>query len=129
MHHHLVREPPGARRIGCTRFSGRALRAFRDCGADIVFSGHNHYHRVLAADGGHPVLCQAGTATSSRGRVLEPGQNSFNFVRAADGGIEVQRYLYDPAAKVFLPNGTSSFPRRAAAPVTAAVPASLAPTA
>ncbi len=112
MHHHLAPVPKGSLRFGRTRFWRRALRGFRESGADIVFSGHNHYQRVIAAEDGGPVLCQAGTATSSRGRLLESGQCSFNFVRSEDGAIEVQRYLFDPVARAFAANGTNHFPRR-----------------
>jgi 3',5'-cyclic AMP phosphodiesterase CpdA len=89
-----------------------AMRAFADCGVDILLSGHMHTsHAKSTAEryqfGEYAALViQAGTATSTRGR----GEtNSFNVVRVDSEQVEVQRYGWDVISSSFSPMNTEKF--------------------
>ncbi len=89
----------------------KALRAWEDCGVDMILAGHEH--RAFAGSahmlriGNHDaVVVQAGTATSSRTR----GEaNSFNVIRVTPGEIQVERRTWIEGA--FAPTHSDSFPR------------------
>jgi 3',5'-cyclic AMP phosphodiesterase CpdA len=91
-----------------------AMRAFADCGVDLLLSGHMHTSRAgntaerYRIDDYAALVVQAGTATSTRGR----GEvNSFNVVRVAPERIEVDRYGWDEVGKQFSLMKTEPFLR------------------
>jgi 3',5'-cyclic AMP phosphodiesterase CpdA len=74
------------------------------CKCDLLLAGHLH---VGTAAGGslrrdalahEPIVVQAGTATSSRGR---GESNSFNVIVIEQRRIEIRRYSWQPTAGVF----------------------------
>jgi len=91
-----------------------AMRAFADCGVDLLLSGHMHTSHAgntsvrYRIDDYAALVVQAGTATSTRGR----GEvNSFNVVRVEPDRIEVDRYGWDALGKQFSVMKTEPFLR------------------
>jgi 3',5'-cyclic AMP phosphodiesterase CpdA len=91
-----------------------AMRAFADCGVDILLSGHMHtsHAKSTAAryefDEYAALVIQAGTATSTRGR----GEvNSFNVVRVDGLKVELERYGWDILGQRFAPIKVETFYR------------------
>ena len=102
--HHPFELPEGAGAADRIGRAAMALRAFADCGVDVLLSGHLHRMHVAAGvavevAGGHAALSlHAGTATSTRGR----GEaNSFNAIVADASGVRVQAWAWDRAAGAF----------------------------
>lgn len=92
-----------------------AMKAFADCGVDLLLSGHMHASHAgntaerYRIDDFAALVVQAGTATSTRGR----GEvNSFNVVRVAKDRIEVDRYGWDEIGKQFSLMKTEPFLRK-----------------
>ncbi len=92
-----------------------AMKAFADCGVDILLSGHMHASHSGNTSGRYELheyaalVVQAGTATSTRGR----GEvNSFNVVRVEQARVEVDRYGWDDIGKQFSLMKTEPFIRR-----------------
>jgi 3',5'-cyclic AMP phosphodiesterase CpdA len=92
-----------------------AMKAFADCGVDLLLSGHMHVSHAGNTAERHMIedyaalVVQAGTATSTRGR----GEvNSFNVVRVAQDRIEVDRYGWDEVGKQFSLMKTEPFLRK-----------------
>lgn len=92
-----------------------AMRAFADCGVDVLLSGHMHTsHAGNTAERYRmseyaALVVQAGTATSTRGR----GEvNSFNVVRVEPERVEVDRYGWDEVGGKFSLMKTEPFLRR-----------------
>lgn len=91
-----------------------AMKAFAECGVDLLLSGHMHTsHSANTADRYRisdfaALVVQAGTATSTRGR----GEvNSFNVVRVEHERIEVDRYGWDEVGQRFSLMKTEPFLR------------------
>ena len=92
-----------------------AMKAFADCGIDLLLSGHMHTSRAGSTSERYDLheyaalVVQAGTATSTRGR----GEvNSFNVVRVESERIEVDRYGWDEVGKQYSLMKTEPFLRR-----------------
>jgi 3',5'-cyclic AMP phosphodiesterase CpdA len=92
-----------------------AMKAFADCGVDLLLSGHMHTSHAgntserYRIDDFAALVVQAGTATSTRGR----GEvNSFNVVRVEHERIEVDRYGWDEVGKQFSLMKTEPFLRK-----------------
>ena len=92
-----------------------AMRAFADCGVDLLLSGHMHTSRAGNTSERYrtseyaALVVQAGTATSTRGR----GEvNSFNVVRVEHDRVEVDRYGWDEVGMEFSLMKTEPFLRR-----------------
>jgi 3',5'-cyclic AMP phosphodiesterase CpdA len=92
-----------------------AMKAFSDCGVDLLLSGHMHTSRSgntaerYRINDYAALVVQAGTATSTRGR----GEvNSFNVVRVEPERIEVDRYGWDEVGRQFSLMKTEPFLRK-----------------
>lgn len=92
-----------------------AMKAFSDCGVDVLLSGHMHTSHAASTAARYQMteyaalVVQAGTATSTRGR----GEvNSFNVVRVEHERIEVDRYGWDEVGKQFSLMTTEPFLRQ-----------------
>ena len=91
-----------------------AMRAFADCGIDLLLAGHLHAsHAGNSADryklsGYAALVVQAGTATSTRGR---GESNSFNVIRVDGQRIEVDRYSWVEGTGSFEKVQTECFER------------------
>lgn len=92
-----------------------AMKAFADCGVDLLLAGHLHTSHAGSTSERYQMseyaalVVQAGTATSTRGR----GEvNSFNVVRVEHERIEVDRYGWDDVGKQFSLMKTEPFLRR-----------------
>ena len=91
-----------------------AMRAFAECGVDLLLAGHIHAsHAGNSADryeisGYAALVVQAGTATSTRGR----GEaNSFNVLHVAPDDVQVERYSWVDGTRSFEPVHTECFRR------------------
>lgn len=121
-HHAMVRAPdyivdhplPGVDHI---------LRRFRDMGVDLVLSGH--LHRAFTASSldiypheapeGPIWLVYSGSATSSRGRARESGENTVNRIEVHQEHLVVEHYIYLRDLGSFEPFERRTAPRRGAA--------------
>jgi 3',5'-cyclic AMP phosphodiesterase CpdA len=81
-----------------------AMERLAECGADLLLSGHLHNGQIadtsLRYNTGarSPLVVQAGTATSSRGR----GEaNSYNMLSIDPGMVLVERYAWQPDSGEF----------------------------
>ena len=91
-----------------------AMKAFAECGVDLLLSGHMHASHAGNTSERYQtteyaaLVVQAGTATSTRGR----GEvNSFNVVRVAHERVEVDRYGWDDIGRRFSLMKTEPFLR------------------
>ncbi|MET0264080.1 MAG: metallophosphoesterase family protein [Duganella sp.] len=91
-----------------------AMRAFSECGVDLLLAGHFHASSASVSTGRYKLsgyaalVVQAGTATSTRGR---GESNSFNVIRVDAEKIEVVRYSWVDGMGVFAPAQTEIFQR------------------
>jgi len=94
----------------------KAMKAFADCGVDLLLSGHFHASRAGETSRRHPLAgyaalaVQAGTATSTRGRG-EP--NSFNVLRIEPEKVAVEINAWQAEAGRFVVERTERFRREA----------------
>ncbi|MGZ5198594.1 MAG: metallophosphoesterase family protein [Telluria sp.] len=110
--HHPFDLPEVAKQAEVVGRSEMAMRAFADCGVDVLMAGHLHAshagntaERYQLADYAALVV-QAGTATSTRGR----GEvNSFNVLRVEHCRVEVDRYGWDVVGQRFQLMSTDKF--------------------
>jgi 3',5'-cyclic AMP phosphodiesterase CpdA len=87
------------------------------CECDLLLAGH--LHLGAAAEGSmrrvalayEPIIVQAGTATSTRGR---GESNSFNVIAIEPPHIEIRRYSWQAAAGAFDSTGSEHFERTVA---------------
>ena len=82
----------------------QAIARLSECGADLLLSGHLHNGQIADTAMRYntgtrsPLVVQAGTATSSRGR----GEaNSYNMLSIEPGTVLVERYEWQPSAGEF----------------------------
>jgi 3',5'-cyclic AMP phosphodiesterase CpdA len=94
--------------------AGMAMRAFAQCGTDILLSGHMHLRSsgstaARYALGGYAALTiQAGTATSTR----ERGEvNSFNAIHVETNEVRLEGYHWNAQAGEFLLATQTTFAR------------------
>jgi 3',5'-cyclic AMP phosphodiesterase CpdA len=92
----------------------KAIHAFAHCGADVILSGHMHESHSgdsgvrHGLDKGAPLVVQAGTATSTRGR----GEaNSFNAVYVEQRRMRIDRHAWDAGRGSFDVAGSELFER------------------
>lgn len=119
VHHPLVngRDDGGGE---CIRGRKRLLAALRECGVELVLSGHLHHACARLAPGeagAAPILCvNAGTAISTR---LRHEANSFNLLSVSSDSIRVTVYTWAGAA--FVAGAPRTFSRAGSTPVEPAV--------
>lgn len=89
-----------------------AMKAFAECGVDILLSGHMHTSHASSTAERYEfneyaaLVIQAGTATSTRGR----GEvNSFNVVKVHSDRVELERYGWDVLSTRFAPVKSETF--------------------
>lgn len=88
--------------------------ALAACGrrrVDLVLSGHLHHGFSGPVAAGNPLVLHAGTATSSRGRGLERGRNSFNWIEIEENALAVEHRFWDPVRGAFATENRRRFPR------------------
>jgi 3',5'-cyclic AMP phosphodiesterase CpdA len=112
--HHPVDLPAGFRPEQLVGRAALAREMLSACVCDLLLAGH--LHRGVAAEGSaratasahEPIIVQAGTATSTRGR----GEaNSFNVIAIEPTLIEVKRYLWQVNLGVFAASESEHFAR------------------
>ena len=92
-----------------------AMRAFSECGVDLLLAGHLHASVAgntaarYKIDGYAALMVQAGTATSTRGR---GESNSFNVLKVENSAIRVERYSWNEDSADFEKVSTEAFERR-----------------
>jgi 3',5'-cyclic AMP phosphodiesterase CpdA len=97
-HHPFDAGPDGGKHDLVGR-AGMAMRAFAECGVDLLLSGHFHVSHSddsgdrYALAGYEALVVSAGTATSTRAR---GESNSFNVLRLSSGRVEVERQAWHP---------------------------------
>ncbi|MFP5394174.1 MAG: metallophosphoesterase family protein [Gammaproteobacteria bacterium] len=112
--HHPFDLPEGADDDDLVDRAPMAMQAFRDCGVDLLLSGHMHISHTSNTAERYRIteyaalVVQAGTATSTRGR----GEtNSFNAIRVGRDRIEVDRYGWDDVGREYSLVRTDAFIR------------------
>ncbi len=90
----------------------KAMKAFADCGVDVLLGGHMHTSEAITTDGRYrqgaysALSIQAGTATSTRQR----GEaNSFNILRVQCDRVEVDEIGWVAEEGHFKKSGTQVF--------------------
>ncbi|MFZ5917030.1 MAG: metallophosphoesterase family protein [Chloroflexota bacterium] len=112
VHHHFL---PDSGHQSTIRQAGYLLRRFADMGVEMVLGGHRHWARAERAEAG-PLVVQAGTATSRRGKGPERGENSFNVIEVDEASIRVTCHRYQAEQGRFAPLWTKAFDRLGSAP-------------
>ena len=116
-HHELIPAP----RFDTQRVLGNAYEAvdvFARAGVDLVLSGHLHQAWVGLSESYYPagrrpvLLVYAGTTTSSRGRGMEKGRNTCNWIRLGRDEVAISHLGWDPAVGYFVEASRHRFPRR-----------------
>jgi 3',5'-cyclic AMP phosphodiesterase CpdA len=115
--HHPFDLPEGADARHIVGRARKAIHAFAGCGADLILSGHMHASHAGDAgarhglEAGAPLVVQAGTATSTRGR----GEaNSFNAVYVEPGRARIDRHAWSPEKGEFALAASEQFERAGA---------------
>ena len=114
--HHPFDLPAGYDSDELVGRSALAAEMLAACGCDLLLSGH--LHRGTATPGSlrpgglahEPILVQAGTATSTRGR---GESNSFNVIVVESAHIGIRHYSWRAATSVFESSGSAHFRRTA----------------
>lgn len=107
VHHHFLPDGGHQRPIRRAQY---LLRRFADMGVEVLLVGHRHWARAVRADYG-PLIVQAGTATSRRGKGSERNKNSYNVVEIDSETIQVTSHRYSPDRERFEPVWTERFRR------------------
>jgi len=107
VHHHFLTDGSHQATI---RRADYLLGRFAGMGVEIVLTGHRHWARAERAECG-PLIVQAGTATSRRGKKVEKGENSFNLVTVDQKTIRVTSHRYQADRDRFEPVWEKEFSR------------------
>ena len=102
--HHPFDLPSGHDSDDLVRRAALAREMLSACRCDLLLAGH--LHLSVATEGSmrsnanvyEPIVVQAGSATSTRGR---GESNSFNVLRIESRHIEVRRYMWQPSTGAF----------------------------
>ncbi|MDX1385622.1 MAG: metallophosphoesterase, partial [Thermoanaerobaculia bacterium] len=117
LHHNLFRPPDLEDVPRPPRTSTATLDALARAEVDLVLGGHSHqsfYGRspVAPAGGRRPaLLLYAGTASCSRGRGVEKGQNTCHWLEVDGAGVTVGFWRWSPQAETFVEERRETFPR------------------
>ncbi|MGH7544704.1 MAG: metallophosphoesterase family protein [Gemmatimonadota bacterium] len=117
-HHHLA-PPPDFEGGNVMPRAKRALRAFSECGVEVILAGHMHRSYIgssldfLGRERDHRgiVVVQCGTTTSSRGRGRERFRNTLNLVEIERERLRIVHALWEPERRIFAPASEHVFPR------------------
>lgn len=109
IHHHFLSDGSRQRPI---RRAGYLLRRFAAMGVEMVLVGHRHWARAERSSEG-PLIVQAGTATSRRGKGKDRGKNSYNVIEVDRTAIRVTCHRYRRDLDRFEPAWTERFQRTA----------------
>ena len=109
--HHALAPPPDGGSDRTIPGSGAILDRFREVGVDLVLSGHLHRGFVTRSSEVTPdhrahgdiAIVHSGTATSSRGREAEKGENSVNVLKIGTEEIEVVPHWFENDNSGFVP--------------------------
>ena len=118
--HHALAPPTDGGSDAVIPRNGALLDRFRELGVDLVLSGHLHRGFVTRSsvvrpehlDRGDIVIVHSGTATSSRGRAAERGENSVNVLKIGTQRIEVIPHHFQRGGSGFVACESFSVPRR-----------------
>lgn len=107
MHHHLV-NPPGAEGRSRVANVPQVATLFDEIGIDMVLCGHIHLSYVGHTRDVFPqlthgtIICQAGTATSRRGKGREKHRFAYNTVEISATAVTIRRHVYVDAQQAFV---------------------------
>lgn len=98
------------------------LERFRGMGVDLILSGHLHRAFTAssrdiyphASEDGPIWLVYSGSATSSRGRAREAGENTVNRIEVHQEHLVIEHYIYSRDQGSFAPFERRTAPRRGA---------------
>lgn len=116
--HHQLIPPPS---FGTQRVLHRAQEAveiFADSGVDLILSGHMHQTYVGSTEEFYPRgaravrIVHSGTTTSSRGRGVERGKNTCNWISVADGSLSISHLLWNSPQGGFVEQSCHHYPAR-----------------
>ncbi len=107
VHHHFL--PDGGHQRPIRRVS-YLLRRLAGMGVEVVLVGHRHRARAERAAEG-PLIVQAGTATSNRGKGADRGKNSYHAVEVSRTTIRVTCCEYRADVDRFVPVWAKPFGR------------------
>jgi 3',5'-cyclic AMP phosphodiesterase CpdA len=117
--HHPVAAGPELGSEPVARRGLDLLRIARRHRVDVVLCGHLHRSFAISPErslaGGGPLVLHCGTTLSSRGRGVERGANSLNWIEIDERAVTVERRMWNPGEARFLAVERGGFPR--AAPV------------
>ncbi len=109
MHHALAPPPDGGSDAVIPR-NRALLDRFRELEVDLILGGHLHRGFVTNSsevrpdhrDRGDIAIVHSGTATSSRGRAAERGENSVNMLKIGKEEIEVTSHWFEQKRSGFV---------------------------
>lgn len=107
MHHHLL-NPPGVGRRNRVANPKAIARLLDECQIDVVLCGHIHLSYVghtrdlVPLLGRGTIICQAGTATSQRGKGRERHMCAYNTVEISATQLIIRRHVYDAHTQKFV---------------------------
>lgn len=116
--HHPVVNPPGITRKRTITAPSTVVQLLDRCGVELLLCGHIHVSYVgNTLDVTHmlqqgTIICQSGTATSTRGKGREHGTNSYSIIEIDARSIRISQHLYRAEAGRFGPVAEHVFPRR-----------------
>ncbi len=117
--HHAMVPAPDYRRERPVPGVARILTRLRAMGVELVLSGHLHRSFVASSLDAYPHrapegpiwLAHSGTATSSRGRTRERGENTVNRIEVHQEHLVVEHFIYS-GERGFTPFERRTVPRR-----------------
>lgn len=116
-HHELVPPPRyDARRVLSNAYE--VVEVLARHGVELVLSGHVHQASVASSEAYYPsgrrpvMLVFSGTTTSGRGRGVEKGRNTCNWIHLDRDEIAISHLGWDGAVGRFVERSRHCFPRR-----------------